>query len=89
MEVIVTILALTIFICSCAYGLLTYRVWQTKSHDLKRLQKLLILDGWWIFNSSYVSDENKNLIVKGRILFSIVLISVITLMVVVSSSNKI
>lgn len=85
----VIILALTIFICSCAYGLLTYRVWQTKSDELKRFQKLLILDGWWIFNSSYVSDDNKHLIVKGRVLFTIVLISGITLMVVASSNTQI
>jgi hypothetical protein len=64
-------------------------VWQTKSDDLRRFQKILILDGWWIFNSAYVSDNNKHLITKGRILFSIVLISGISLMVVVTSSAKI
>lgn len=89
MDLITNLLALTIFICACIYGYLTYQIWQSKSHDLNRLQKLLILDGWWIFNSSYVSDENKHLIAKGRILFSIALISGITLMVVASSSTKI
>ena len=89
MDLIANFLALIIFIFACIYGYLTYIIWQSKSHDLNRLQKLLILDGWWIFNSSYVSDEYKHLVVKGRLLFSIVLISAITLMVVASSSTKI
>ena len=89
METVTLLLAIVIFLCSCVYGVLTYHVWKSKSLELKRLQKLLILDGWWIFNSAYVSADNKHLIVKGRILFLIVLISGITLMVLASSSNKI
>ena len=89
MELIVNLLALTIFICACIYGYLTYQVWQSKEHNLNRLQKLLILDGWWIFNTSYVNTENKHLITKGRVLFAVMLISGVTIMVIASSSTKI
>ncbi len=89
MEMIVNLLASIIFICACFYGYLTYQVWRSKDHELKRFQKSLILDGWWIFNPSYVKAENKHLITKGRALFSVMLISGIAIMVIASSSTKI
>ena len=89
MELIANILLIVLFICTGIYGYLTYQVWQLKKHDLKRFQKLVILDGWWIFNSKYINDNDKHLIFKGRLIFIITLITGIIFMVIASSSTKI
>ena len=89
MESHVNLLFISIFICACIYYFLTFQAWQSKKANLNRFQKLLVLNGWWVFNSAYLNNGSENLIKKGRVIFYIMFTLIITTMVITSSSNRI
>lgn len=82
METIQLLLILVILICTILYIFLSYQAWKSKNKNLRRHQKILMLDGWWIFNRDYLEEGNNSLLVKGRTVFILILISGITLLVI-------